>query len=103
MRYLSDKTRKVYNSIEELQKEEKKYDAEQAKNEVKKAERARRAKEVEDAYKVASDAIDNAEELLSKFVKDYGSFHTTINNGDLKPFKEVLGFPSFISEIMKWF
>lgn len=87
MRYISDKTKKVYDSVEELKEDEKKYDAEQIKHEEKKAERARRAKEVTDSYEEVTKAKKKADDLLQKFVKDYGCFHTTITNAKAEPIK----------------
>lgn len=73
MKYYSEITKKLYDTKEELT---------QAEVEVvkAKADRADRAKEVEEALKVANDATKKANELLSAFVKDYGSFKTTIKD-----------------------
>ena len=73
MKYYSEITKKLYDTKEELT---------QAEVEVVKAKanRANRAKEVEEALKVANDATKKANELLSAFVKDYGSFKTTIKD-----------------------
>lgn len=77
MKYYSDITKKLYNSKDELVK---------AEVEVTKAksERAERAKEVENALKEAREAQKKANELLSQFVKDFGSFKTTFKDEDVK-------------------
>ena len=64
MRYISDKTNKVYDSVEELEKAEKKFDDATKAEELKKAQRETRWNEVEDAYKVYRN-------LLTKYEKDY--------------------------------
>lgn len=75
MKFYSEVTKKIYDSEKEL------IEAEKALNESK-DKRASRAKEVEDAFKVARDAQKKANQLLSAFVKDYGSFKTTIKDED---------------------
>ncbi len=77
MRYYSDTLKKLYETEEELKKEEAAFEEKHALELKKKEERANRAKEVEEAYKKYLD-------LRSKFVKDYGSYHMTITENDLK-------------------
>lgn len=72
MKYYSEKTDKLYDSEEALVAAENKLLEEQKRKQALKDERAARAKEVEDA-------IEHANQLMSKFVEDYGSFHTTVN------------------------
>ena len=73
MKYYSEVTEKTYDTVAELQK---------AEDEVKnaKTQRAARAKEVEKAIEEANAAQEKANNLLNKFLKDYGSFHTTVKN-----------------------
>lgn len=71
VKYYSDKTGKYYES------EEKALAAENKLAELK-SEREKRAKEVEQAFIDAKEARGKANKLLNAFVKDYGSFHTTI-------------------------
>lgn len=78
MKYYSEKTKKLYDSAEEVEK------AELAIVDKKKAREAR-AKEVEDALSEVAAASDKASDLLSKFCEDYGAFHTTIKD-DFDPF-----------------
>ena len=71
-------TKKVYETVEELEAAEKveqeKLDAEAAK----KAKRAERAKEVEQAEADANAAFEHYLEVLNEFCKDYGAYHTTL-------------------------
>ena len=71
----SDLTKKFYDTKE---------DAVKAEVEVTKAkaDRETRAKEVEKALKEYREAEKKANKLLSEFVKDYGSFKTTIKDED---------------------
>ena len=75
MKYYSELTKKLYDSKEELTK------AEVALTKTK-ADRAERTKEVEKALKEANEASKKANKLLNEFVKDYGSFKTTIKDTD---------------------
>ena len=83
MKIYSEKTGKEYKTVKECQAAETAYDAEKAEESKKKAElaeaRKTRAKEIEEAYKVARDAEKHYFELRNAFVKDYGSFHMTFS------------------------
>lgn len=81
MKFYSEATKKLYDSEEDLKKAESKLVELQKKEEEKKQARATRAKEVEEAFKSASDAYSNAYKLLKEFTQDYGSFHMTLNDG----------------------
>ena len=85
MKYFSEITKKVYDSTEELETAENEVLDEQKAQEEKLAKRAERAKEVEAAYAKAAEAKEQADELLNEFLKDYGSFHTTVK----KPIKRI--------------
>lgn len=89
MKFYSEITKQLYDDEKTLAKAEqeiadKKAAKEKARKEAEvkkaslKADREKRAKEVEDAFKVANTAQDNANKLLNAFVKDYGSFHMTM-------------------------
>lgn len=84
IKYYSEQLNQLFNSVEELQAAEDKVNvakrAEEEKKAQLKAQREQRAKEVEDAFKVAHDDTKKAYELLNAFVKDYGSYHTSIKN-----------------------
>lgn len=77
MRYYSDTLKKLFETEDELKKAEVEFEEKHALELKKKEERATRAKEVEEAYKKYLD-------LRAKFVKDYGSYHMTITDKDLK-------------------
>jgi hypothetical protein len=82
MKYYSEKLNKMYDSAEELGNAETAYDKAQKEKEAKavklRDERAARAKEVEDAFTAANEAYKKANDLMNKFLADYGKFHTTI-------------------------
>ena len=78
MKYYSELTKKVYDTPELLEEAEKVVLEANKEKEKKLAERAERAKAVEAAFEKAQKARQEADDLLSKFCKDYGSFHTTI-------------------------
>ena len=84
MKYVSELTKKAYDSEKEClyaeQEFKKKQEEKKAAQEKKSAERATRAKEVEEAYKKAVEANKAYREVLNNFVKDYGSFHMTYSS-----------------------
>lgn len=80
MKFYSEKTKKIYDTEEELNKAELAVDK-------KKVARETRAKEVEKAIKEAEAASEKAHKLLADFCKDYGAYHTSISNvKDFDPF-----------------
>lgn len=85
MKFYSEQTKKLYDSEDDLRKAEEKLVELQKKEDEKKQARANRAKEVEDAFKTASDAYARANTLLKKFTDDYGSFHMTLKDGFTLP------------------
>ena len=78
MKYYSELTKKVYDTPELLEEAEKVVLEANKEKEKKLAERAERAKAVEAPFEKAQKARQEADDLWSKFGKDYGSFHTTI-------------------------
>lgn len=76
MKYYSDLTKKLYDTEKDLQKAE----IELTKS---KADRAEKAKEVTEAIKAANEATKKANKMLSDFVKEYGSFKTTLTDDDV--------------------
>lgn len=101
MKILSEKTGKEYPTVELCIAAEKAYDEQIAKEKAEKeqalaiakakkeelaAVRKNRAAEVENAYKAIIEAQKVYNEKLNAFVKDYGSFHMTINTGEGNPF-----------------
>lgn len=85
----SEKTKKKYNTVEECEKAEKAFDEEIERARLKKeklaSEREVRAKEVEDAYKVAYDARKKADELRDKFAEDYNGYNFTFRTNGIFP------------------
>lgn len=92
MKILSEKTGKTYATVDECMAAEKEYDdaleAEKKKKEELASNRKARATEVEEAYKAISVAKKNYYKVLQNFIKDYGSFHMTLNTGDDNPFDD---------------
>ena len=86
MKYYSETLHKLFDSEDELIKEEKaKKEAELKKQEAekaKKAERATRAKEVEKALKEANESQAKAIKMLKDFTNDYGYFHMSYSTED---------------------
>lgn len=84
MKYYSDELRKFYDSEEECKKAEQQFIAARedklAKEKELKAKREERAKEVKAAWDAAQAAIDNYNNVLDQFLKDYGSYHVTVNH-----------------------
>lgn len=104
MKYYSDVTKRLYDTAEELNKAEtavikaeqerkaalEKKQAEQAKL---KEQRAARAQEITDAIKARDEAQKKVNELVNKFVKDYGSYHYTWSSDFIDDvFKTVVKF-----------
>ena len=83
MKYSSEVLKKFFDTDEECyeaeQKDLEKRRAEEAHKSKLSEERKARAKEVEDAYKAVINAESTYSELLSNFIKDYGSFHMTFS------------------------
>lgn len=100
MKYLSEITKKVYETPEECAAAEKAWEERQAKlkaeREAAAQERKERAAEVEAAYKKAEESeriahIDrqNYLKLRNKFVDDFGSFHMTVQKQTPVPMHEI--------------
>lgn len=89
MKYYSDKTKKLYETVEDLNKAEKAYDEAHAL-EIKKAGiKKEKADEIREARKVMIDAQNKYNELVNKFIKEYGSYHETYHDGDLICLKDI--------------
>lgn len=70
MKYLSEILNKAFDSVEELENAEKEYEKQKAEKEALKAERKRRADEVNEAW-------NDYNAKLKKFIEDYGTYHRT--------------------------
>lgn len=83
MKYYSEKLKKFYESEDECKHDEEIAAEKERAEEKRKTElaenRKSRAKEIEKAYRAIMDAQEKYDNLLSEFVKDYGSFHMTIS------------------------
>ena len=75
MKFYSEITKKLYDTKDELVK------AEVAATKAK-SDREVKAKEVTELIKKANEATKAANKALSEFVKQYGSFKTTIKDKD---------------------
>jgi len=75
MKFYSEITKKLYDTKEDLVKAE--VEATKAKT-----DRAEKAKEVTELLKAANEATKKANDALRAFVKEYGSFKTTIKKED---------------------
>lgn len=79
----SKKLNKVFDTVAELEAAEKELSEKELAEKKKKEERSARAKEVEEAYKKVDEAKKVADDLLEAFIKDYGSYHTSVK--EVKP------------------
>lgn len=86
MKYISELTNKIYDTVEECEKADKQVLAERAAAEEKRkaraAEKQARQEEIEKAYENLTNARKTYDELRNAFVKDYGSFHMTFNRNN---------------------
>ena len=80
MKYYSEKLKKVYDTVEQLKTAETEYDKAHAAEIAKQKERKERAEEIDAARKEVIKAQEHYDDLINKFVKDYGSFHTTMKD-----------------------
>lgn len=92
MKYYSDKTKKLYETVEDLSKAEKAYDEVHAAELKKAEEKKQRAEEIQAALKAIVDAQHKYNELVNQFIKDYGSYHATYRDGDLIGWKDIFNF-----------
>lgn len=83
MKYISELTNKIYDTIEECEKADKALLAERAaaeeKRKAREAEKQTRQKEVEQAYTDLAAARKHYDELRDAFLKDYGTLHMSFN------------------------
>ncbi len=100
MKYYSTVLNKLFDTVEQLQEAEAKKKEEEEKalaiqkekeeqKKLLKAQREERAKEVEQAFKDVQKAQKKANELLTKFCDDYGTFHTSLNGSAFEDFFNV--------------
>lgn len=89
MKYYSDKTKKLYETVEDLNKAEKAYDEAHAAELKKAEEKKHRAEEIQAALKAIVDAQHKYNELVNQFIKDYGSYHATYRDGDVVSLRDI--------------
>lgn len=82
MKYYSEKLKKFYDTVETLETAEKEYDKAHAAEIAKQKERKARADEINEAWKEVVKVQKHYDELLDKFIKDYGSYHATYTSSD---------------------
>lgn len=84
MKFYSELLKDFYESADECEKAEEKelarLEKEQKAHEKEASEKKARAAEVEEAYKALQDARKKYNELVTKFINDYKSFHFTFSN-----------------------
>lgn len=83
VRYYSDVTKLLYETAEECEKAEKEFRAEQERKKAealqKSNDRKDAAKKVENAYNALIAARKAYQDELSKFCKQYGTFHLSVD------------------------
>lgn len=96
MKIYSEKTGKEYATVDACIAAEQEYDEKVAKEKEKKeraaAERKLRAEEVEAAAQKVVEARKEYQKVLDAFLRDFGSFHTTIQSngkGTFNPFGNI--------------
>lgn len=80
MKYFSEKTKKMYDSVKDLEAAELDFDEKAAAEQKKREAKAARAKEIDEAYKAAQEAIKKHNDLVNAFIKDYGVYHRSESN-----------------------
>lgn len=95
MKFYSEVTKQLYDTAEALSEAEAKRAAEitekKAREEAEAKKKAARAAEVEtamneslEAAKIATEKQNHYVELRNAFIKDYGSWHMTVSDKDVK-------------------
>lgn len=80
MKFYSEKTKKMYDAVEQLEAAELEYDKKHEAELAKQKERKARAEEIDEARKAIIAAEKHYNELLNQFIKDYGSYHATYSD-----------------------
>lgn len=90
MKYYSELLKKFYDTESECVDAEENYENSLIEKERKQKEyeeiRAKRAKEVENAYSLLVEARNNYDKKLSEFCKDYGSYYMSLNGLEANQF-----------------
>ena len=98
MKFFSEQTKRVYDSVEELEAAE--LEANKARDERKEAaEKVKAAADaVSDAYTAYQNACVEHRKVLTEFCQKYGSYKTTVKSNDIKtldPLFDLLNFLNF--------
>lgn len=86
--YYSEITDKYYDSVEKLEAAEKKIEDAKKEEKKKAAERKERANEIAKAYEDLKAAQDKYNDLVNKFIDDYGRYNVTYT-GTIKPVADI--------------
>lgn len=78
MKYYSELTKKTYDTVEELEKEEAVKKAEKEKKDAYAEQRKKDAQIVREKMNAYEKAYEEYDKAISDFVKKYGSYHATI-------------------------
>lgn len=95
-KFYSELTKKLYDTQEEAEKEEKALEAKNRLELKKKEEKTARAKEIEEAYKKCVEANQQYVKLKNAFIKDYGSFHMTYTDKTPKVLEDPFTLWNFL-------
>jgi len=101
MKYYSELTKTTYDTVEELQKAETKFDeakkAEELKLQTYKAQRADAAKEVDNIYKEVvdarksyNDACHKYNKALREFCNNYGAYHMSYDRANIDTLMDMI-------------
>lgn len=101
MKYYSELTKTTYDTVDELEKAEKKFDeakkAEELKLQTYKTQRAEAAKEIDNIYKEVVDARKSYNEACRKyntalhdFCNKYGVYHTSYDRASVDTLMDMI-------------
>lgn len=82
MKYYSDKTKKIYADVEDLDAAEKEWDKAHEAELKEKAETKADAEEIKKAYDELTKAREHYNDLVNKFIKKHKSYHLTVTTDD---------------------
>lgn len=113
MKYYSEKLKKLFDNVKELEAAEKEFDKIQAEKGKELEAKKLRAKEVENAYmnyqqtikdtnKFVAEANEKYLKLRNEFVKDYGSFHMSYTKENLIPSESNINEWNVLDSISGW-
>lgn len=112
MKYYSEKLKKLFDTVKELESAEKEFDKIQAEKSKELEEKKLNAKEVEDAYKHYIETIKESNKLVEtayekylalrgEFIKKYGSFHMSYRDSSVPRNLTSNSISSFFNDIFR--